>query len=102
RLNWALEHDKIMFETMVEVGATNRKKKYWIATTYVMREAYRLMFTIDRLKSRVRSLKFLYINLKQLLVRPGFQFDEGTRKISGLDWEEYIQGNEAFARKFDK
>ncbi|ERN05629.1 hypothetical protein AMTR_s00006p00073230 [Amborella trichopoda] len=100
RINWTPKYDKIKFETMVEVGATNLKEDL-IEIAYVMREAYGLMFTIERLRYMVKWLKFVYINVKQLLDQPSYQFDEGTRTIFGSGWEEYIQDNEAAARKFD-
>ncbi|ERN10541.1 hypothetical protein AMTR_s00166p00067930 [Amborella trichopoda] len=80
---WNPEHDKYLLESMVNMGATDLRKKDWIEICSMMNEEYGHVFHKDKLKNKVKCLKFKYRRVRDLLLKPGFHFDAVSRRIGG-------------------
>ncbi|KAF8403690.1 hypothetical protein HHK36_011794 [Tetracentron sinense] len=98
-MRWTEEMDRCLEKFLVEqVKRGNKidntlKPEAYTAVVRALNEGFRLDFTKDHIKNRLKTWKKQYGVLKELLAQSGFHWDETHKMIFGNDlvWNNYIK-----------
>lgn len=101
RTDWVPPMDRYLIDLMLEqVRKGNRKvhtfnKQAWADMVVLFNERFRTQHEKGVLKSRHKSLRKQYHNMKNLLDHRGFSWDEMRQMVTAYDavWAAYLKVN---------